>query len=109
MAEDPSRADYTYAAVKSVVETLRAKVAQQIYITAKCKFLIVSKFFNWTNKTCFGEEFPLGSLGSKKLATSESSFTRFIRLPMYKFCGLKPASRHHNHDLSIVKIYTGFT
>jgi hypothetical protein len=58
------------AAVKNAIETLRAKIVQQIYIIMKHKFLVESQILNWTSKAHFREELPLGSLGSKKLATS---------------------------------------
>jgi hypothetical protein len=92
----------------AAVETLRAKIAQQIYTVGKCKFLVDSQILNWTNKTCFLEEL-LGSLGSKKLATSEGSFTKVSLLPTSEVCGQKPESRRHSHNLFIVKIYTSFT
>jgi hypothetical protein len=56
------------------VETLRAKIAQQVYIIGKGKFLVNSQIFRWTNKACFREELSIGSLGSKKLTILESSF-----------------------------------
>jgi hypothetical protein len=48
--------------VKSAAKTLRARIAQQIYIyiTWKYKFLVDSLILNWT-KVCFREECPLGS------------------------------------------------
>jgi hypothetical protein len=52
------------------------------------------------------EELPLGSLGSKKLATSESTFTKVNRLPTCEVWGSKPASRRHSHNLYIVNFYT---
>jgi hypothetical protein len=55
---------------------LRAKIALQNYNIGKCTFLVNSQILNWANKPCFREELPLGSLGSKKLATSDSSFTK---------------------------------
>jgi hypothetical protein len=78
--------------VVSAFETLRAKFAQQIDIIEKCKFLVHSQILNWTNKACFMEQIPLGSSGSKKLATSESSFTKVSRLPTSEVCGRKCAS-----------------
>jgi hypothetical protein len=69
-----------------------ATIAQQIYITWKYKFLADSLILNWINKACFREEFPLGSLGLKKLATSESTFTKSSHLPTSEVCGHKPAS-----------------
>jgi hypothetical protein len=52
-------------AVKSAFEVLRAKIAQEIYVIGKCKFLVDSQILNWTSKACFREELPLGSLGSE--------------------------------------------
>jgi hypothetical protein len=37
-----------------------------------------SQILNWTNKACFREKLPPGSFDSKKLATSEISFTKLI-------------------------------
>jgi hypothetical protein len=56
---------------KSAVETVRAKIAQQICIFGKCRFIEGTQILNWTNKAYFREELPLGSWGSKKLAISE--------------------------------------
>jgi hypothetical protein len=78
--------------VISAVETLSPKTAQQINIIGKCKFLVESQILIWTNKICFMEELPLGSLGLKKLSTSESSFTKFSRILTFEVCGFKPAS-----------------
>jgi hypothetical protein len=65
-----------HEAVESAVESLRVSIVQQANIIGKCKFLVNSQSLNWTNKACFREELPLGSLGSKKLATPESSFIK---------------------------------
>jgi hypothetical protein len=94
------------AAVKSVVENLRAKITHQIYIIGKCKFPMESQILNWTNRACFREELPLGSFGSKELATSESHLPKCSRLPTSKVCGLKSASRRHSHNFFIVKFCT---
>lgn len=59
-------------AVKSAVEVIRAKIAQQVYIIEECKFLVSSKILSRSNKACYREEVPLGSLGSTKLAGSDS-------------------------------------
>lgn len=75
-AETQAKLTIHQDAAKSGIEALRAKVAQQIYIIVKCKFLVNSKILNWTNRACFSEEHRLGNLGSKKLDTSESSFTK---------------------------------
>jgi hypothetical protein len=37
-------------AVKSAVETLRAKIAQKVYTIGKYKFMVDSKMLNWINK-----------------------------------------------------------
>jgi hypothetical protein len=65
-----------HKAVESAVESLRARIAQQVIIIGKCKFLVSSRSLNSINKACFREELPLGSLGSKKLTTLESSFIK---------------------------------
>jgi hypothetical protein len=83
------------AAVKCAVETLRAKIAQQNYTIGKYKFLVNSQILNWTIQACFRKELPLGSLGSKKLATSESSFTKVSRLPTSEVCGSREADLRH--------------
>jgi hypothetical protein len=75
------------AAVKGAVETLRAKTSQLMYIFGKYKFLVDAQILNWTNKACFRNELPLGSLGSNKLATSESSFTGIVTFQLMKFTG----------------------
>jgi hypothetical protein len=67
-----------YEAVESAVGSLRARIAQQVNIIGESNFLVNSKFLNRTNKACFREELPLGSFGSKKLATPESSITKFV-------------------------------
>jgi hypothetical protein len=64
------------AVVKSVTETLRARIVQQIYIIGKYKLLLDSQILNWANQACFREEFPLGSLGLKNVATSNEFFYR---------------------------------
>jgi hypothetical protein len=84
------------AAVKSGAEALRARIAQQICIIGNCKFLVDSQILNWANKVCLREDLPLGSLGSKKLAVSESSFTKGSRLPSSEVCERKPASLRHS-------------
>jgi hypothetical protein len=66
---------YQYA-FKSATESLKAKIAQQVYIIGNCKFPVNSQILNWTNKACFREELPPGSLGSKKLAIPGSSFIK---------------------------------
>jgi hypothetical protein len=67
-----------YKAVKSAVELLWARIAQKINIIWKCEFLVNSQSLNWANMACFREKLPLGSLGSKKLATPESSFAELV-------------------------------
>jgi hypothetical protein len=62
--------------IKSAVEYLRVRIAQQVDIIGNCKFLVNCQSLNWTNKACFREHLPLGSLGSKKLAAPESSFIK---------------------------------
>jgi hypothetical protein len=52
---------------------LRAKIGQHVYIIGKCTLLMNSQIFNWTNEVWLREKLPLGSSGSKILATSESS------------------------------------
>jgi hypothetical protein len=64
--------------VERAVRALRARIARHVNITRKCKFLVNSQNLNWANKACFREELPLGSLGSEKFATSESSFTKSV-------------------------------
>jgi hypothetical protein len=93
-------------AVKGAVKDLKAKIAQQVYVIGNCKFLVDSQILNLTNKACFREELPLGSLGSKKLATSESSFTKSSRLATSEVCIRKTASRRHRHRLCIVRFHT---
>jgi hypothetical protein len=61
-----------HEAVESSVGSLRAKIAQQVNIIGKCKFLANSRSLNWANKASFREEL-LGSVGSKKIATPENS------------------------------------
>jgi hypothetical protein len=60
------------AAVKNAFETLRVKIAQQIYIIMKHIFPVDSQILSWTNKAHFMEELPLGSSGSKKLTLQRS-------------------------------------
>jgi hypothetical protein len=64
-----------HEAVNKAISALRARIAQ-VSIIGKCKFLVNSQNLSRTNKACFREELPLGSLVSKKFATSESSFTK---------------------------------
>jgi hypothetical protein len=97
------------AAIKSADGNVRAKIAQQINVIGKCKLLVDSQIFNWLNKACFSEKLLLGSSGSKKLATSESSFTKNNRHSTTDIPGRKPSSCHHSQNLFIVKIYTSFT
>jgi hypothetical protein len=66
-----------HSAVGSAVEPLRARIAQ-VNIIGTYKFLVHSQSLNRINMACFKEGLPLGSLGSKKLATSESSFTKLV-------------------------------
>jgi hypothetical protein len=80
------------AAVKSAVEALRATIAQQIYITGKCEFLVNSQILNWNNKACFREELPLGSTVLKKLATSDSFITEAV---VFKLLRLVDANPRH--------------
>jgi hypothetical protein len=70
--------------IKGAVEILRARITQQVNIIGKCKFLVKSQILNWSNKACFREELPLGSLGSKKLAASESSCTKRVVFQLQK-------------------------
>jgi hypothetical protein len=74
---------------KSVVEASRAKVAQQNCIIGKGKFLAKFQIFKWTNKACVREKLPLGSLGSKQLATSESSFAKTVVFQLLKSADAK--------------------
>jgi hypothetical protein len=62
-------------AVKRSVEDLRTIKSISLGIV---NFLVNSKILNWTNKASFRKELPLGSLNSKKLATSERSFTDLV-------------------------------
>jgi hypothetical protein len=45
---------------------------------------VSSQNLDWTNKACYREEVPLGSLGLKKLATSESSLTKLGAFQLLK-------------------------
>jgi hypothetical protein len=63
-----------HEAVQRAVELLRARIAQ-VNIMEKCKN---SQNLNWTNKACFREELPVGNLGSKKLASTYSYFTKLV-------------------------------
>jgi hypothetical protein len=51
-----------------------------------------SEILNWTNKTCFREKLPVGSLGSKDLTTSERSLTKAVLSQLLKFT---VANLHH--------------
>jgi hypothetical protein len=72
-------------ALRSVVESLRAKIAQQVNIIGKYKLLVNSQYLNWNNKTGFRKELPLGNLGSKKLATPESLIAKLIVFQILNF------------------------
>jgi hypothetical protein len=76
--------------VRGAVESLRSEIAQQISIFGKCKFLVNTQNLNWTSKACFMEKLPLGSLGLKKLAIPESSFTKSVVFQILNCTETKP-------------------
>jgi hypothetical protein len=91
--------------IKNAVEYWRVRIVQQVNIFWNCKFLVNSQSLNWNNKACFREELPLGSLGSKKLATLGGSLTKWVVTKILKSAGTK--LRHASQSLLYIANFYG--